>query len=149
MKVEPERTLRFGVSISEDLLRQFDQWVSEKGFPNRSEALRQMIRKEIARSHWEAEKGAVWGTVTLYYDHHSHDVSGSITELQHDHGSAIICTTHVHVDHDHCLEVIILNGSVQQIKDFLFDLSKMKGIESSMPVISSTSIDPEANGFSL
>ncbi|QTX33583.1 nickel-responsive transcriptional regulator NikR [Aminithiophilus ramosus] len=132
-----DRIRRFSVSIPEGLLGEFDQWICEQGLPSRSEALRRLIRDGIARSNWEEEKGTLWGTVTVYFDHRG-DGATHLNQLQHDHGHSIICTTHVHVDADHCLEVLVLNGSVQDIKAFLFDLSKIKGIESSMPVVSAS-----------
>lgn len=133
-----EKLARFSVSIPTPLLEDFDRWIEQRGLPNRSDALRQLIRQFIGQSQWEEGEGMVWGSVTLYYDHHSHDAAHEITHLQHDHGDIIVCTTHVHVDHDNCLEVIILNGEVAMIQSFIQDVSRLKCIKNAVPVVAGT-----------
>lgn len=121
--------VRFGVAVPASLLAEFDLYIQGKGLQNRSEALRQLIRERLSREIWSRGEGTVFGTVTIMYDHHVKDSTGSLTSLQHDFGGAIICTTHVHVDHDHCLECIVLKGEAKTIKKFADALSLVRGIK--------------------
>ncbi|NLA90166.1 MAG: nickel-responsive transcriptional regulator NikR [Synergistaceae bacterium] len=121
--------VRFGVAVPASLLAEFDQYIQGKGLQNRSEALRQLIREKLAREIWSRGEGTVFGTVTIMYDHHVRDATNSLTTLQHDFGEAIICTTHVHVDHSHCLECIVLKGDAKTIREFEDALSLVRGIK--------------------
>jgi len=121
--------VRFGVAVTASLLSEFDLYIRGKGLQNRSEALRQLIRERLSRERWSRGDGIVFGTVTIMYDHHIKDATGSLTSLQHDFGEAIICTTHVHVDHDNCLECIVLKGDARTIKKFEDALSSVRGIK--------------------
>ncbi|MGI6252075.1 MAG: nickel-responsive transcriptional regulator NikR [Aminivibrio sp.] len=121
--------VRFGVAVPASLLAEFDQYIQGKGLQNRSEALRQLIREKLAREIWSRGEGTVFGTVTIMYDHHVRDATNSLTTLQHDFGEAIICTTHVHVDHSHCLECIVLKGDPKTIREFEDALSLVRGIK--------------------
>ena len=126
--------VRFGVAVPGNLLELFDRRIAEAGLPNRSEALRQLIREYVAQDTWE-NGGQVYGTITLTYNHHANDATSKLTELQHDFGEIIVCTTHVHADHHHCLEVIIVRGEVARVKEFLTALRALKAMQSVSPVI--------------
>ncbi|MBN1332674.1 MAG: nickel-responsive transcriptional regulator NikR, partial [Synergistales bacterium] len=102
---------------------------------NRSEAIRQLIREAVAKESWELEDEEVYGTITISYDHHSHDATSTLTSIQHEFGDVIICSTHIHVDHDHCLEVIVTRGKSRIIKDLVIELGKLRCIERVSPVI--------------
>jgi CopG family nickel-responsive transcriptional regulator len=128
--------VRFGVAVPSSLLDEFDSFIERKGMPNRSEALRQLIRERLSREMWITGDGIVYGTVTMMYDHHGKDTAGALTSLQHEYGESIICTTHVHVDHHHCLECIVLKGDVGQIRRFVEALASLKGVKSLDPSIS-------------
>lgn len=128
--------VRFGVAVPSSLLEEFDSFIGRKEMPNRSEALRQLIRERLSREMWVSGSGLVFGTVTMMYDHHGNDIVASLTALQHEFGESIICTTHVHVDHHHCLECIILKGDAAEIRRFVEALSSLKGIKSMEPSIS-------------
>ena len=130
MKKNQEKLVRFGVAMPDGLLEQFDSWVSAGGLPNRSLALRKIVREYISHEYWQKESGLVAGSITLMYDHHSHDTTGDLTALQHDFGDVIVCTTHVHVSHEICLECLIVRGPVEQIKKLAAALSAMKGMKS-------------------
>ncbi len=132
----PDQLTRFGVAMPESLLAQFDAWSARSGLPNRSEALRHLVRDYISRRHWEEGHGFVHGTITLIYDHHAHDLSGALTALQHDFGDIIVCTTHVHVTHETCLECIVLRGKVQRLKKFEEALANIRGLRNVGTVIS-------------
>jgi CopG family nickel-responsive transcriptional regulator len=128
--------VRFGVAMPEALLEQFDAWSQRSGLPNRSEALRHLVRDFVSRRHWEEGQGFVHGTITLMYDHHSHDLSGALTSLQHDFGDVIVCTTHVHVTHETCLECLVLRGKAQRLKKLDEALARIKGLQNVGIVIS-------------
>ena len=128
--------IRFGVAVPSTLLEEFDSFIERKGMPNRSEALRQLIRERLSREMWVSGSGVVYGTVTMMYDHHGKDVVAALTALQHEYGESIICTTHVHVDHHHCLECIVLKGDAGEIRRFVEALGTLKGVKSIEPSIS-------------
>jgi CopG family nickel-responsive transcriptional regulator len=134
-----EEMVRFSVSMPEDLAKEFDRWIDEKQLKNRSDALRQIIRSYIGQAMWEVLEGEAYGTFTFSYDHHSRDASREITRLQHDFGEFIICTTHVHIDHDTCMEVVLLRGATREIHRFVEAASSLGcirvGVSSLLPPI--------------
>jgi CopG family nickel-responsive transcriptional regulator len=132
-----EKLARFGVTVPEDVLEEFDRRLERSGKNNRSNAIRQLIRAYIAEDRWQEEDGQVYGTVTLMYDHHSPNVSKDLNVLQHNHGAIIVCTSHVHVTHDTCLECVVLRGRSSRIKTFVDALGKTKGLKSLDTVITS------------
>jgi len=133
-----EKLVRFGVSVPEKLLKSYDRILSRKNIPSRSEALRQLIRKEVGKDSWESgqnENENVYGTITITFDHHSHDANDMLTSVQHDFGEIIICNTHIHIDHNNCLEVIVAKGPARRIRGLVDALSRLKCIDSVDPVI--------------
>jgi CopG family transcriptional regulator, nickel-responsive regulator len=131
-----EKLARFSVSLPSELLERFDKWIEERGHKTRSDALRQLIRRFISESCWEDGEQTVFGTVTLSYDHHSHDSAQEITSLQHDFGDIIICSTHIHADHHHCFESVVFRGRSSRVREFVRDLIGLRDVSSSDPVIS-------------
>lgn len=129
MKKE-EKLVRFGVAMPSDLLEEFDQTIENSGFANRSLALRHLVRQYVSEKSWEHDKGNVCGAITMLYDHHSNDVTAELTHIQHDFGGEIICTTHVHITHELCLETLSVRGSVEQLKKLEETLATLKGIQS-------------------
>lgn len=122
---------RFTVSMDRRLLEQFDARNKEHGYDNRSEAIRDLIRKEMVAEEWNAPDGKarVAATVTIVYDHHKFDLARQMVELQHEHGDTVVTTTHVHLDHDNCLEVIILRGESARVQELARRLIAMKGVK--------------------
>jgi CopG family transcriptional regulator, nickel-responsive regulator len=120
--------VRFGVSIDERLLDRFDELITEKAYVNRSEALRDLIRGSLVDSQWEVGDEEAVGTVTLVYDHHAHDLADKLTEHQHSHHQEIVSTLHVHLDADHCLEVVVLRGVARDIRRIADGLIGTKGV---------------------
>ena len=123
------RTTRFGISIDERLLERFDQLIIDKGYMNRSEAIRDLIRNNLVNEQWEHDDAETVGTVTLVYDHHTRELSDKLTEKQHDHHQSIISVLHVHLDAHNCLEVMILKGKAKDIKTLSDSLIGTKGVK--------------------
>jgi CopG family nickel-responsive transcriptional regulator len=121
------KLVRFGVAMESDLLEEFDKLVVRRGHENRSEALRDLVRKELVADSWE-RGGTSVATITLVFDHHVREVTERLTEIQHDHGPCIISTLHVHLDHDRCLEVIVARGPAQTIKAIADRLIAARGV---------------------
>ena len=120
---------RFSVSLSKDLLVALDAMIEEKGYCNRSQAIADMVRQELVVHRQDQGDADAAGTVTLVYDHHTHHVQESLTDLQHDHCDCIIATMHVHLDHHNCLEVLVLRGKASAIKAFADRLIAAKGVK--------------------
>lgn len=121
--------VRFGVSIDARLLDRFDALISDKAYVNRSEALRDLIRGSLVEQQWEAGDAEAVGTVTLVYDHHSHDLAEKLTGYQHSHHHEIVSTLHVHLDADHCLEVVVLRGVAREIRRIADGLIGTRGVK--------------------
>lgn len=119
---------RFGISLERRLLERFDRRIREKGYANRSEAIRDLIRDELVRREWEEEEGEKMGTVTLIYNHHNHELGDRLTHLQHDHHHNIISTMHIHLNHDMCMEVLAVRGQGRVIQKLANELISMKGV---------------------
>ena len=118
---------RFGVSLEEDLLDELDLLVQKHQLPNRSQAIRYLIRKQSVKEQWEDNK-EVGGCVVVVYDHHKQDVVNKSMKIQHDYQDIILCTQHIHLDHNHCLESIMLKGKAKQLKALSEKLIALKGI---------------------
>ncbi len=113
--------VRFSASLEAELLDKFEEASHRRGYSNRSEALRDLIRDSLVREEWEGDQEIV-GTVTLVYDHHTRELSEHLTHIQHDHHDIILSAMHVHLDRDNCLEVVAVKGRasvVQRIADSL------------------------------
>lgn len=123
------KVARFGVSVDESLLTLFDDLCMRKGYTNRSEALRDLIRKSLIDDANEAAQGGSAGTLTLVYDHHKSDLAQRLTDIQHNSHSLIIAALHVHLDHYNCLEVLILKGDSQDIRNLANTLISCRGVK--------------------
>ena len=128
---------RFSVSLEEELLEQFDSYIRERGYVNRSEAVRDLIRKEFINEEWEQD-GDVAGVVTLVYNHHQPQLQEKITEIQHDYYTLITSTAHVHMDHHNCLEVIIVKGKASRIREMAEKVIAMRGVKNGNLTMTST-----------
>lgn len=108
--------IRFGVSIPDDLLGKFDDLISQKGYTNRSEAIRDLIRDRLVEDQWSESEHEVVGTVTVVYNHEQSDLAQKLTEIQHKKHDLIISAVHVHLDAHNCLEVLIMRGSAGEVR---------------------------------
>ncbi|CAD5243676.1 nickel-responsive transcriptional regulator NikR [Thermococcus camini] len=129
---------RFGVSVPDELLEKFDRIIEEKGYVNRSEAIRDMMRDFIVRHEWEQGEGEVAGTITMLYNHDEAEVVKGLLDLQHDYLSEIISSIHVHMDEHNCLEVIIVKGKASRIKEIADRLLSLKGVKHGKLVMTGT-----------
>lgn len=131
---------RFTVSMEDNLLDDFDSFIQDHHYQNRSEALRDLIRSRIIEKEWQAEK-AVMGVISLVYDHHQHQLQEKVTELQHGFHHQIVSTTHVHMDHNNCLEVIIVRGKAGEVRQLADSLMALRGVRNASLSMSSTGKD--------
>ncbi len=134
------KSLRFGVSLEDDLLERFDRRIKEKNYTNRSEAFRDLIRQELVRKEWQAG-GEVAGAITLIYDHHQRELVNKLTNIQHDFGRIIISSQHTHLDHDNCLEIIAVKGNPKEVQKLTDNLRSVKGVKYGTLSMSSTGKD--------
>jgi CopG family nickel-responsive transcriptional regulator len=129
---------RIGVAIDSELLEKFDTLISRRGYSNRSEAFRDLIRDELVERAWEAPNSEVVGTVTLVYDHHVRLLSEKLTDLQHGSYDHILSTLHVHLDHDNCLEVLVVRGKAAAVRQIADTLISTKGVKHGRLTITTT-----------
>jgi CopG family nickel-responsive transcriptional regulator len=132
---------RIGVAIDSDLLKKFDHLIASRGYTNRSEAFRDLIREELVQRTWERPESNVVGTVTLVYDHHVRLLNEKLTDLQHSHFHQILSTLHVHLDHDNCLEVLVVRGKAAAVKKIADALISTKGVKHGRLTLTSTGVE--------
>ena len=135
------QVVRFSVSVEEDLLQKFDRFCRQEQLATRSEAVRQLIHDRLTTQVWERGTHEVAGTLTLVYDHHRTQLGDRLAQLQHDHTDLIVATTHVHLTHDVCLEVIILRGAAERLQRIAAQLKGLKGIFKGQLVMASSHED--------
>ena len=126
MSTDPTR--RFTVSLPEPLLEELDRRIIHGGYGSRSELVRDLIRGQLVQESWESGGGEVHGVLTICYDHHQRDLKDRLHSIQHDRFVHILCTTHVHLDHDNCLETIILRGTPAEIEKMSLQIAGLKGV---------------------
>jgi CopG family nickel-responsive transcriptional regulator len=129
--------VRFGVSLEKSLLDRFDLLIREKQYTNRSEALRDLIRRELVQREWQ-EGSDVAGAITLMYDHHKRDVMSKVTDTQHAFQEVIISTQHIHLDHHNCLEIVAARGKAEEVRKLTDALRSIKGVRHATLSMSST-----------
>lgn len=135
--------VRFSVAIGGELLRKFDQYREEHRYPNRSEAVRGLMRDALIQEVVAQDDSQAMGVVTIIYDHHAGRISERLTEIQHLHLDRVVTTTHVHLDHRRCLEVILLRGPVREVRELADGLIGTKGVEMGRLVLSAVEPVPE------
>ncbi len=121
--------VRFGVSIPGSLLKNFDRLIAQKGYPNRSEAIRDLIRDNLVKEEWSAGNTETVGTITFVYDHKTRELSRLLTGFQHTHYKKILSSLHIHLDEHHCLEVLVVRGKGKDLKALSDRLIGTKGVK--------------------
>jgi CopG family nickel-responsive transcriptional regulator len=129
---------RFSVSLPASLLRQLDQMTRQQGYTNRSLAIADMIRDRLVEHQQQQAEAEIAGTITLVYDHHKQHVQSALTDIQHEHHQVIISTVHVHLDHDNCLEVLLVRGRAGLIKKIADELIALKGVKHGKLTVTTT-----------
>ena len=127
---------RFGVSLDEKVLDELDELVKKHQFPNRSQAIRYLIKEHLVGESWKENK-EVAGTVTLLYDHHKRDLSGQSNDIQHQHHGLVLSMQHIHLDHHNCLETITLKGKADELIALSDKLIGLKGVKHGKLVMTS------------
>ena len=120
--------IRFGVSLENDLLKQFDKQIKQENYSSRSEAIKDLIRKALIKKEWLLGKN-VAGTITFVYDHHRRELVSRLTDIQHDFHDLVISSQHVHLDHNNCLEIIAAKGSPEKIETLATKIKASKGVK--------------------
>jgi CopG family nickel-responsive transcriptional regulator len=147
-------TVRFGLSMDSELLEKFDKLISKKGYPNRSEAVRDLVRNQLVEEEWESagpalsrspersegevEGKEIVGTITLVYNHETRDLADKLTDLQHHLHLLIISTLHVHLDEHNCLEVLVVKGKSSEVKRAADRLIGTKGVKHGKLIMTTT-----------
>ncbi|WP_302058098.1 nickel-responsive transcriptional regulator NikR [Paenibacillus sp. MZ04-78.2] len=126
--MEKDVLTRFGVSMPEELIKQFDQYIAEQGYTNRSEAIRDLVRKVLLEPGGLKADQLVAGTIVMVYDHHAADLPLQLIELQHNYHHDIISTMHVHLNHDQCLEIIVVRGLLTRLRELQHKIQVQKGV---------------------
>jgi len=119
---------RFGVSMEKDLLSDLDRYIESKGFANRSEAIRDFVRENLASQKVTRKDQSVVATLTMIFDHEKKELAGKLTKHQHSRHSLVVSSTHIHLDKHNCLEVIIMKGKAREVKEMADNLMTARGI---------------------
>ncbi|NLE57329.1 MAG: nickel-responsive transcriptional regulator NikR [Planctomycetes bacterium] len=120
---------RFGVSMDRNLLRKFDQLIAKRGYNNRSEAIRDLVRAQLVRESWQSNQGRQVAVLSLFYEHEHGDLLHRLTHLQHEHQNLITASFHIHLDSDNCMEVLILQGQARDLEQLAERLLSIKGVK--------------------
>ncbi|MEF8879219.1 MAG: nickel-responsive transcriptional regulator NikR [Candidatus Thermoplasmatota archaeon] len=136
-----DKITRFGVSVEPKLLKKFDKKIKKKGYSNRSEAIRDLLREDLIKEKTEEKPNQqIIGTLTIIYNHHTGDLTDKLLNIQHNHTSEILSTTHIHIDHDNCLEVLVLKGKNKNIQKLADNIKALKGIKHGKLVVTESQI---------
>ena len=122
------KLIRFGVSLQDVLIKKFDRLIKKKKYSNRSEAIRDLIRRELVQEEIKSDQ-QVAGVLNILFDHHKTSMSDKLNSIQHDYFHNIVSSTHIHLDHDNCLEVIILKGKSKDIREISDRIIAIKGVK--------------------
>ena len=119
---------RFGVSLEENILESLDELVKQNRFPNRSQAIRNLIKNVSVKEKWDKNK-IVAGAIVIVYDHHKRELNNQLMHVQHDYHNLILSTQHVHIAHDLCLETIAVKGKSVELNKLADKIIATKGIK--------------------
>jgi CopG family nickel-responsive transcriptional regulator len=120
--------VRLSISLERPLADRLERLVASRNYTNRSEFVRDMIREELVEQQWADEHQEVIATITLIYDHHARQLADKLTDIQHDHHDAILATTHVHLTHDLCAEMIMVRGGAARVRALADTLRQQRGV---------------------
>lgn len=120
---------RTTLAIEQSLLKRFDQWMERRGYTNRSEAMRDMIRQALVEQEWADPAAHVVASLSIIFDHAAHTLAQQLTQLQHEDHHAVLCSQHIHLDHNNCLEVILLRGTAGQLRRIADAIISTRGVK--------------------
>ena len=120
--------VRFGISMNQSLIEQFDKMIAGQGYDNRSEAIRDLVRKALIKSDRLQLTELVAGTIVIVYDHHYTGLTDCLMDLQHSFHHQIVSTMHVHLNHDQCLEILVVRGVLSRLKELHQQIQVLKGV---------------------
>ena len=135
------KLMRFGVSMEQDLLGRFDEWIGRHDWANRSEAIRDLVRERLVDDEWRSGTEPVVASLTFVYDHHVSDLQDRLTRLQHRYHGIVQSALHVHLDHDNCMEVLVLRGPAEDIQTLADRLLGSRGVKHGKLVRSAAGAD--------
>ncbi len=124
-----KRLNRFGVSMEDDLLRKFDLLIAHRGYTNRSEAIRDLVREKLIDESVHRSNTPAFGIISYVYDHHQRELEGTLSDFQHHHFRQIVSSTHIHIDHDTCLESVIMKGKADELQKIAHKILSYKGVK--------------------
>jgi CopG family nickel-responsive transcriptional regulator len=127
-KKKKDELYRFGVSMEHDLIQKFDNYLEKRGFYNRSEAIRDLVRQLLAKEKVEIKNDIVYGVISFIYNHHQRELEEKITDYQHENYKSIISTTHIHIDEKNCLEIVLMKDRAKKIKKIAEEIFSLKGV---------------------
>ncbi len=136
-----EKVTRFSISLEKELLSKLDAFVTRSGYSNRSEAIRDFIRDRLVQEEWKDPKKEVVAVLILVYDHTARELSDCLNRIQHQHVETVISTTHIHLDHHNCLEVIILRGKAGKLKKITDSLLSTRNVKHGGVLSTTTGFD--------
>jgi len=132
--------MRFGVAMEKGLLEKFDRLILNRGYANRSEAIRDLVREDLVKKQWQGNK-EIAGAITMIYEHHKRELVEKLLDIQHEFGEVIISNQHIHLDHHNCLEIIALKGRPQRAEKLVDTLRAAKGVKHATLSMSTTGRD--------
>ena len=130
--------IRFGVSLNKELLKEFDSLVEKTGYKNRSEAIRDLIRERLVSEEWKEEEKETVGILGLVYDHEARELTETLIRIQHQYIDLIVSSTHIHLDHHNCLEVIIMKGKSSLIRKIADELLSTRNVKHGKLIMTTT-----------
>lgn len=125
---KPEQTIRFTISLPENLLKELDSRIGP-GYASRSEFVRDLIREQMIKDKWQHGDKEVVGVLTIIYDHHQRSLLNRLAEAQHKSHLNVLCSTHLHLDHHNCLEVIVIKGKSKEIETISIEVGGLRGVQ--------------------
>ena len=118
---------RFGVSLDEDILKDLDEFVIENKLPNRSQAIRHLVERNLVEKKWQCNQ-IVAGAIVMLYDHHKGDVTIKSNDIQHEYFDVILSSQHFHLSHENCIEIVAVKGTANRLTELSDKLIGIRGI---------------------
>ena len=139
---KPERVTRFSISLPAGLAAHLDRMVTRRGFKNRSQAIAEMARMHLSEVEVETGNGSTAGTISLIYDHRKRNLQAALSEIQHRYFLLIVASMHVHLEHHHYLEVLLVQGPPRQLHQLADELATCKGVKHGKLQLTAVGIPP-------